>query len=60
MNMCHAENLFHNGCTKTTNLIESYNKQINDRLKTIQGFQSFETVERAGQTMAIDVPLGEI
>jgi len=41
-----AENLFHNGCPKTTNLIESYNKQINGRLKTIQGFQSFQSAER--------------
>jgi len=41
-----AENLFHNGCPKTTNLIESYNKQLNGRLKTIQGFQSFSSAER--------------
>ncbi|MBI3332144.1 transposase [Candidatus Peregrinibacteria bacterium] len=41
-----AENLFHNGCPKTTNLIESFNKQINGRLKTIQGFQSFQSAER--------------
>lgn len=41
-----AEKLFHNGCPRTTNLIESYNKQLNGRLKTIQGFQSFETAER--------------
>ena len=41
-----AENMFHDGCPKTTNLIESYNKQINGRLKTIQGFQSFQSAER--------------
>lgn len=41
-----AEQLFHNGCPRTTNLIESYNKQLNGRLKTIQGFQSFKTAER--------------
>lgn len=41
-----AENLFHNGCPRTTNLIESYNKQLNGRLKTIQGFQSFQSAER--------------
>lgn len=41
-----AENLHHNGCPKTTNLIESYNKQLNGRLKTIQGFQSFQSAER--------------
>lgn len=41
-----AEKLFHNGCPRTTNLIESYNKQLNGRLKTIQGFQSFQTAER--------------
>ena len=41
-----AEHLFHNGCPKTTNLIESYNKQLNGRLKTIQGFRSFQSAER--------------
>lgn len=41
-----AEHLFHSGCPKTTNLIESYNKQLNGRLKTIQGFQSFQSAER--------------
>lgn len=41
-----AEQLFHNGCPRTTNLIESYNKQLNGRLKTIQGFQSFQSAER--------------
>jgi hypothetical protein len=41
-----AEKLFHNGCPKTTNLIESYNKQIAGRLKTIQGFQSFQSAQR--------------
>ena len=34
------------GCPKTNNLIESYNKQLNGRLKTIQGFESFETAEK--------------
>jgi len=34
------------GCPKTNNLIESYNKQLNGRLKTIQGFESFQTAER--------------
>jgi hypothetical protein len=41
-----AEQLFHGRCPKTTNLIESYNKQLNGRLKTIQGFQSFQSAER--------------
>lgn len=41
-----AENWFHIECPKTTNLIESYNKQLNGRLKTIQGFESFQTAER--------------
>jgi len=34
------------GCPKTNNLIESYNKQLNGRLKTIQGFESLETAKR--------------
>jgi transposase-like protein len=41
-----AEQLFHNGCPKTTNIIEGCNKQLNGRLKTIQGFQSFQSAER--------------
>jgi hypothetical protein len=41
-----AEQLFHNGCPRTTNIIEGCNKQLNGRLKTIQGFQSFRTAER--------------
>ena len=41
-----AEKLFHNGCPRTTNIIEGCNKQLNGRLKTIQGFQSFQTAER--------------
>ncbi len=41
-----AEHLFHSGCPRTTNLIESYKKQLNGRLKTIQGFQSFQSAER--------------
>jgi len=34
------------GCPKTNNLIESYNKQLNGRLKTIQVFESFASAER--------------
>jgi len=34
------------GCPKTNNLIESYNKQLNGRLKTIQGFETLETAKR--------------
>ena len=41
-----AEAWFHTGCPKTTNLIESYNKQLNGRLKTIQGFESFASAQR--------------
>ncbi len=41
-----AETWHHNGCPRTTNLIESYNKQLQGRLKTIQGFESFATAER--------------
>lgn len=33
-------------CPRTTNLIESYNKQLNWRLKTIQGFQTFQSAEK--------------
>jgi uncharacterized protein Usg len=33
-------------CPKTTNIIESMNKQLEGRLKTIQGFQSFQSAER--------------
>lgn len=33
-------------CPKTNNLIESYNKQLNGRLKTIQGFENFYYAER--------------
>jgi transposase-like protein len=32
-------------CPKTTNMIESMNKQLEGRLKTIQGFQSFQSAE---------------
>lgn len=46
----HAEELSNynkiGGCPKTTNLIESYNKHLNGRLKTIQGFESFQNAER--------------
>jgi Transposase, Mutator family len=41
-----AEKLFHNGCPRTTNITEGCNKQLNGRLKTIQGFQSFASAER--------------
>lgn len=41
-----AENWFRAHCPKTTNLIESSNKQLQGRLKTIQGFESFATAER--------------
>lgn len=41
-----AKALLHIDCPRTTNLIESMNKQLNGRLKTIQGFESFITAER--------------
>ncbi len=41
-----AKALLHIDCPRTTNLIESMNKQLNGRLKTIQGFKSFRTAER--------------
>jgi hypothetical protein len=41
-----AKALLHIDCPRTTNLIESMNKQLNGRLKTIQGFESFATAER--------------
>jgi len=41
-----AKGIFHVDCPRTTNLIESMNKQLNGRLKTIQGFESFQTAER--------------
>ncbi|MFH0770609.1 MAG: transposase [Candidatus Peregrinibacteria bacterium] len=41
-----AKTVFHIDCPRTTNLIESMNKQLNGRLKTIQGFESFQTAER--------------
>lgn len=41
-----AKAFLHVDCPKTTNLIESMNKQLNGRLKTIQGFKSFATAER--------------
>ena len=41
-----ARAVFHIDCPRTTNLIESMNKQLNGRLKTIQGFESFLTAER--------------
>lgn len=34
------------GCPKTNNLIECFNSHLNGRLKTIKGFQSFESAER--------------
>ena len=45
-NYVKADAWFKAKCPKTTNLIESYNKQLNGRLKTIQGFESFQTAER--------------
>ncbi|MBI2524316.1 hypothetical protein HYW11_03895, partial [Candidatus Peregrinibacteria bacterium] len=41
-----AKAIFHIDCPRTTNLIESMNKQLNGRLKMIQGFESFHTAER--------------
>ncbi len=41
-----AKALFHVDCPRTTNLIESMNKQLNGRLKTIKGFESFQTADR--------------
>lgn len=41
-----AKALLRVDCPRTTNLIESMNKQLNGRLKTIQGFESFKTAER--------------
>jgi transposase-like protein len=34
------------GCPNNTNLIELYNSHLNGRLKTIKGFQSFESAKR--------------
>jgi len=34
------------GCPNNTNLIELYNSHLNGRLKTIKGFQSFQSAER--------------
>ncbi len=33
-------------CPRTTNIIESYNSHLNGRLKTIKGFQSFQSASR--------------
>lgn len=33
-------------CPRSTNLIECYNKHLNGRLKTIQGFESFASAEK--------------
>lgn len=33
-------------CPRTTNLIECYNKHLQGRLKTIQGFESFSSAEK--------------
>ena len=41
-----ARNWYKVPCPKTTNIIESLNSQLEGRLKTIQGFQSFHTAER--------------
>ena len=40
-----ARNIFKAPCPKTTNIIESLNSQLEGRLKTIQGFQSFQTAQ---------------
>jgi hypothetical protein len=34
------------GCPRTTNIIESYNSHLEGRLKSVKGFQSFETAQR--------------
>lgn len=41
-----ARNWYKVPCPKTTNIIESFNSQLEGRLKTIQGFESFHTAER--------------
>lgn len=41
-----ARNWYKVPCPKTTNIIESLNSQLEGRLKTIQGFQSFQSAER--------------
>ncbi|MCK5018948.1 MAG: transposase [Candidatus Peribacteraceae bacterium] len=41
-----ARNKYKTSCPKTTNIIESLNSQLEGRLKTIQGFQSFQSAER--------------
>lgn len=41
------------GCPKTTNLIESYNSHLEGRLKTIQGFESFQSAEKWLSTYAL-------
>lgn len=41
-----AQNWYKVPCPKTTNIIESLNSQLEGRLKTIQGFESFSTAER--------------
>lgn len=45
-NYVKAKTWFRAKCPKTTNMIESYNSQIQGRLETIQGFKSFQTAER--------------
>jgi len=45
-NYVKAETWFRAKCPKDTNLIESYNSQIQGRLETIQGFESLQTAER--------------
>jgi len=37
---------FREQCPNTTNIIESYNSHLNGRLKTIKGFQDFNSAER--------------
>ena len=41
-----ANGWYHQECPKTTNMIESYNKHLQGRLKTIQGFESFASAEK--------------
>lgn len=42
----HSDAWYHQECPKTTNIIESYNKHLQGRLKTIQGFESVKTAEQ--------------
>ena len=44
---------YHQECPKTTNMIESYNKHLQRRLKTIQGFESFASADKWLSTYAL-------